>query len=46
MEGLQEQLSSVTSSNSKIIYRDTDPIHSFCLNRVSEFLFKDFSSYS
>ena len=44
MEGLQEQLASATTSNSKIIYRDTDPIHAFCLNSVSGFPFVDFSS--
>ena len=40
MDGLQENLSStITASNSKIIYRDSEPIYSFCLNSVSELFF-------
>jgi hypothetical protein len=35
MEGIQDTLSALTVSNSKIIYRDSDPVHSFCLNGVS-----------
>ncbi|CAM4805811.1 unnamed protein product [Rotaria magnacalcarata] len=36
MDGLQDSSSSIaTSSNSKLIYRDSEPIHSFCLNSIN-----------
>ncbi|CAF4557049.1 unnamed protein product [Rotaria sp. Silwood1] len=32
IESLQDTTSSTTQSNAKLIYRDSEPIHSFCLN--------------